>query len=150
MGKRQILKCDYCPAYWHLDCCDPPLANPPPVSLESSTRDAWKCPRHVDHDFRSGLVRQKDLNSSDDLHMLDASYDDIVTRKVRKPKHPAIVESGFTRPPRNNGLIEIVNDSDDETDGEGNYVFPTEDMNNKTIRIAEKGIMLDFVSKVKR
>lgn len=148
-GKRQMLKCDYCNAYWHLDCCDPPLANPPPVNLQSSIRDAWKCPRHIDQDLKSGLVHQHDLN--DDVHMVDASHSEQVTRKVRKPKRPSFVEPTFSRGTRNNGLIEIINDSDDDTDGEGNYVFAPEngDINSKTFRVPEKGIVLDFISKVK-
>ncbi|KAF9978870.1 hypothetical protein BGZ73_008871 [Actinomortierella ambigua] len=40
---RQIIRCDHCPLYWHLDCLSPPLAHPPP-----STRK-WMCPNHADH-----------------------------------------------------------------------------------------------------
>ncbi|KAF2878108.1 hypothetical protein BDV95DRAFT_624669 [Massariosphaeria phaeospora] len=147
-GKRQMLKCDYCHAYWHLDCCDPPLANPPHISLEAATRDAWKCPRHVDHDLRSGLVLQNDL---DDVEMTDAPAGRLA-RKVRKPKRPEVVEPTFTRGMRNNGLIEIINDPDDDTDGEGNYVFgadESKDNNSKIYRVPEKGVILDFISKVK-
>jgi hypothetical protein len=54
---------------------------------------------------------------------------------------------------RNNGIIDIINDPDDETDGEGNYVFPTlddpRDPNYQLYRIPEKGIVLDFINKVK-
>lgn len=149
-GKRQMLKCDFCHAFWHLDCCDPPLANPPHISLESSTRDAWKCPRHIDHDLRSGLLMQKDLNAvddDDDVTMADAAWTLRVPRKVRRPKKPSIVEPTFSRGSRNNGLVEIANDPDDDTDGEGNYVF--DDLNSKTYRVPEKGVILDFISKVK-
>jgi hypothetical protein len=53
---------------------------------------------------------------------------------------------------RNNGLIDITNDPDDDTDGEGNYVFgdnDPKDVNSKIFRVPEKGLILDFVSKVK-
>ncbi|KAG0236723.1 hypothetical protein BGW42_002885 [Actinomortierella wolfii] len=40
---RQMIRCDHCPLYWHLDCLSPPLAHPPP-----STRK-WMCPNHADH-----------------------------------------------------------------------------------------------------
>lgn len=146
-----MLKCDFCHAYWHLDCCSPPLANPPHISLEASQRDAWKCPRHIDHDLRSGLLFSNDLNAvgfDDDVEMAGAISIPRVPRKVRKPRTQSIVEQSFSRGMRNNGIIDIINDPDDDTDGEGNYVF--DDLNSKTFRVPEKGIVLDFITKVKR
>ncbi|KAL6707546.1 hypothetical protein ACN47E_003895 [Coniothyrium glycines] len=151
--KRQMLKCDFCHAYWHLDCVDPPLANPPHISLEASQRDAWRCPRHFEHDLRSGLLLQQDLNEPvRDAEMSDAAPGVPVARKVRMRKQPDLVEPTFSRGMRNNGLIDIINDSDDDTDGEGNYVFNPDDpkdLNSKIFRVPEKGVILDFVSKVK-
>ncbi|KAL5120960.1 hypothetical protein ACEQ8H_001148 [Pleosporales sp. CAS-2024a] len=151
-GKRQLLKCDYCPAHWHLDCLDPPLANPPHISVDSSQRDAWRCPRHIEHDLRSGQLYQNDLNDMGHAEMPDAAPAARVARKIRKRKQPMVVEPTFSRGMRNNGLIEIINDSDDETDGEGNYVFARDDpkdLNAKIFRVPEKGVILDFLSKVK-
>ncbi|KAF7454878.1 curved DNA-binding protein [Pyrenophora tritici-repentis] len=152
-NKRQMLKCDFCHAYWHLDCVDPPLANPPHISLEASQRDAWRCPRHIENDLRSGLLLQNDLNSNDqDAEMADAAPVTRIPRKVRVLKKPEYVEPTFSRGMRNNGLIDIMNDSDDDTDGEGNYVFgenDPKDVNSKIFRVPEKGLILDFVSKVK-
>jgi len=149
-----MLKCDFCPAHWHLDCLDPPLANPPHIGLEASQRDAWRCPRHIEHDLRSGLVLQHDLNElDDDVVMADAAPVARVARKVRKRKHTKVIEPTFSRGMRNNGLIEVINDPDDDTDGEGNYVFGLDDpkdLNSKVFRIPERGIILDFLSKVKR
>lgn len=149
-----MLKCDFCHAYWHLDCVDPPLANPPHISLEASQRDAWRCPRHIEHDLRSGLLLQNDLSSKDgDSEMADAAPVARVPRRVRVRKQPEYVESTFSRGMRNNGLIDITNDPDDDTDGEGNYVFgdnESKDVNSKIFRVPEKGLILDFVSKVKR
>ncbi|KAF1945789.1 hypothetical protein EJ02DRAFT_441594 [Clathrospora elynae] len=151
--KRQMLKCDFCHAYWHLDCVDPPLANPPNINLEAAQRDAWRCPRHIEHDLRSGLLLQKDLNATgDDVEMADAAPVVRVSRKVRVRKQSEYVEPTFSRGMRNNGLIEVINDPDDDTDGEGNYVFSPDDpkdLNSKIFRIPEKGLILDFVSKVK-
>ena len=149
-GKRQMLKCDFCAAYWHLDCLDPPLANPPHINLDSAQRDAWRCPRHIEHDLRSGYVVQNDLHEHDTA-MVDAPVPRL-GRKVRKPKHPKVVEPTFSRGIRNNGLIDIINDPDDDTDGEGNYVFGTEDkdLNSHVYRVPEKGLVLDFIHKVKR
>ncbi|KAH7081687.1 hypothetical protein BKA63DRAFT_405592 [Paraphoma chrysanthemicola] len=146
--KRPMLKCDYCQANWHLDCLDPPLANPPNISLEASQRDAWRCPRHTEHDLRSGLLLQHDLNE-DDVDMIDAPR---IARKIRKRKHAHVIEPTFSRGMRNNGLIDIINDTDDDTDGEGNYVFGPDDpkdLNSKVFRVPERGVILDFVSKVK-
>ena len=153
-GKRPMLKCDYCHAYWHLDCCDPPLANPPPINLESSNRDAWKCPRHLDHDLRSGQLFQHDLNAvaNGDVRMLDANQVLRVKRKVRKPRQASTIEPTFSRGMRNNGMVDIINDPDDDTDGEGNYVFASDeskDQNLKVFRVPEKGIITDFITKVK-
>ena len=149
-----MLKCDFCHAYWHLDCVDPPLANPPHISLEASQRDAWRCPRHIEHDLRSGLLLQNDLNAKDeDSEMADTGTVTRVPRRVRVRKQPEYVEPTFSRGMRNNGLIDITNDPDDDTDGEGNYVFgdnDPKDVNSKIFRVPEKGLILDFVSKVKR
>ncbi|KAJ4383349.1 hypothetical protein N0V86_001396 [Didymella sp. IMI 355093] len=149
-AKRQMLKCDFCNAYWHLDCVDPPLANPPHISLEASQRDAWRCPRHIEHDLRSGLLLQNDLNGAyDDIEMGDATFAR-VPRKIRKRKNPEIVEPTFSRGMRNNGLIDIINDPDDDTDGEGNYTgFEFKDVNSKVYRVPERGLITDFLTKVK-
>jgi hypothetical protein len=153
-NKRQMLKCDFCDAHWHLDCLDPPLANPPNISLEASQRDAWRCPRHIEHDLRSGLLFQNDLNELDDnTEMVDAAPIARVARKVRKLKNADAIEPTFSRGMRNNGLIDIINDPDDDTDGEGNYVFgqgDSKDLNAKVFRVPERGVILDFVSRVKR
>jgi hypothetical protein len=150
-NKRALLKCDFCSAHWHLDCLDPPLANPPNISLEATQRDAWRCPRHIEHDLRSGQLYQNDLN--DDIEKADAAPVARVARKIRKRKNPEIVEPVFSRGMRNNGLIEVINDPDDDTDGEGNYVYgpdDSKDLNHKVFRVPEKGVVLDFISKVKR
>ena len=143
-----MLKCDFCNAYWHLDCVDPPLANPPHISLDASQRDAWRCPRHIEHDLRSGLLLQNDLN--DDVEMGDDTFNR-VPRKIRRRKNPDVVEPTFSRGMRNNGLIDIINDPDDDTDGEGNYTgFEFKDVNSKVYRVPERGLITDFLTKVKR
>ncbi|KAF9733087.1 hypothetical protein PMIN07_006361 [Paraphaeosphaeria minitans] len=149
-NKRQMLKCDYCAEYWHLDCLNPPMANPPHINLESSHRDAWRCPRHIEHDFRSGNVTQNDINGAQDAVMVDTPNSRL-GRKVRKPRHPQIIEPTFSRGIRNNGLIEVLNDPDDDTDGEGNYMFGDEekDSSSSVYRVPEKGLILDFIDKVK-
>jgi hypothetical protein len=99
-------------------------------------------------------VRQKDLNDLDqDVEMAGAAPVERPARKIRVRKQSEYVEPTFSRGMRNNGLIDIANDSDDDTDGEGNYVFGPDDpkdLNSKIFRVPEKGVILDFVSKVKR
>ncbi|CAG8108587.1 unnamed protein product [Penicillium olsonii] len=38
---RPIITCDYCPCRFHLDCLDPPRAQPP------NPKTGWMCPNHV-------------------------------------------------------------------------------------------------------
>jgi hypothetical protein len=126
------------------------MANPPHINPDSGHRDAWRCPRHIEHDFRSGLVVQNDLNETQDFAMTDAPVARL-GRKVRMPKHPKVIQPTFSRGMRNNGLIDIINNPEDDTDGEGNYVFGNEDkdFNSRVFRVPEKGLVLDFIEKVK-
>ncbi|KAJ5159619.1 uncharacterized protein N7482_006623 [Penicillium canariense] len=65
-GERPIIRCDYCPARFHLDCLDPPRANPPNPHV------GWMCPNHVRPD---DMVVTK---------MVDGRLQE---RRVRRPKH---------------------------------------------------------------
>ena len=40
IGSRLMIKCDFCPLHWHLDCLDPPLTAFP------SAAKKWQCPNH--------------------------------------------------------------------------------------------------------
>ena len=44
-----LVGCDYCPATFHTDCLDPPLAVAPRVT--------WMCPLHVEHCIDRRLLR---------------------------------------------------------------------------------------------
>ena len=37
-----MIQCDFCPLAWHLDCLDPPMTCPPPMTKR------WMCPAHAD------------------------------------------------------------------------------------------------------
>ena len=50
--KGTLIRCDFCPLYWHLDCLDPPLTSAPLPMRK------WKCPNHADH----SLVRLRVLH----------------------------------------------------------------------------------------
>ncbi|KAJ5690646.1 hypothetical protein N7462_005038 [Penicillium macrosclerotiorum] len=64
-GDRPIIRCDYCPCRFHLDCLDPPRAAPP------NPFNGWMCPNHVRPDE---FVKVK---------MVDGRPQE---RRVRRPK----------------------------------------------------------------
>ncbi|KAJ5122330.1 hypothetical protein N7526_009267 [Penicillium atrosanguineum] len=68
---RPIIKCDYCPSRFHLDCLDPPRANPPDPSK------GWMCPNHVRSDE---MIVSK---------MVDGRLQE---RRVRRPKNCVAVD----------------------------------------------------------
>src|SRR5690606_21010860 len=82
LGKRQMLYCDYCPLNWHIDCLDPPPANPPPPSRK------WQCPAHLDRHF-----------------------------VMRRPRNAKVQDTNLRRGHKNNGIIEIINEEDEEDAG---------------------------------
>jgi hypothetical protein len=100
---------------------------------------------------------QNDLNATDgdDIMMYGDELAVRVARKIRKPKNPKREDVAFARGNRNNGHIEIINDPKDDTDGEGNYDFSPDELDEqkdrhaKVFRIPEKGVILDFIHKVK-
>lgn len=63
---RPIIRCDYCPSRFHLDCLDPPLADVP------RPYRGWMCPRHIRPD--EAIVTK----------MVDGRLQE---RRVRRPKH---------------------------------------------------------------
>ncbi len=64
--------------------------------------------------------------------------------RIRRPKNPKIIDIGLRRGFRNNGLIEIENDSSGEEDE------ITKELSNSTVRVPEKGIKLDFIERLNR
>ena len=135
--RRDLIPCDYCSTYWHLDCLDPPLANPPYRGHNAKSRNPWMCPNHVDHD-----LRQIDPLDSD-----GARQDGISTsHRVRRIKAAKTLNTALRRGFRNNGMIEV--DSDDESDDNG---FESEERESGVIyKLPAKGIKLDFIDRIKR
>lgn len=68
---RPIIKCDYCPSRFHLDCLDPPRANPPDPSK------GWMCPNHV---------------RSDEMIVSKMVEGRLQERRVRRPKNCVAVD----------------------------------------------------------
>lgn len=135
LGGRLIISCDYCPSKWHLDCLDPPRASIPYKQPSGDPRHTWMCPNHVEHELRAidlSIKATGEPNPNGKLY------------KLRKPKHPRIIEPAISRGISNNGLIEIINDPSDEEDDEITNQGPP------IYRITERGIKLDFIDKMRR
>lgn len=134
-GRREIITCDQCSAHWHLDCLDPPLANPPYRDHTGRKIRDWICPLHVEHVLREMQVpRLADRQLQGDRRV-----------HLRKPRGAKVVDTSLNRGFINNGVIEIAPDESD-TDSE----FYDEEVAGVVFRLPEKGIKLDFIDKVKR
>ena len=132
-GRRDIIPCDYCPAKWHLDCIDPPLAVPPRRRVGDKPNASWRCPLHVDHDLSS--IGRAELAAPGDMGRAP---------RLRRPKHAMPYDVKLPRGFKNNGVIEVELMKDEEE--QINEV----EMNGKVYRLPEKGIRLDFIDRVKR
>ena len=130
-GERQFLPCDYCSLYWHLDCLDPPMANPP-AGKDGRPPPAWKCPCHVDTEY---------LNASRKAHE-GATGQRVI--KIRRARNARVVDArkhSLHTLHRNNGIIEIeLEPSEDEADSPINA--------NVVQRMTEEGVKLDFIQQV--
>jgi len=89
----------------------------------------WMCPRHIDQDLR----RLAPVGCGGRVH------------RVRRPRNAKIVDVALRRGFKNNGLIEIENESSDDE-------FIEENVGEDGVihRIPERGIKLDFINKVKQ
>ncbi|KAK0645916.1 hypothetical protein B0T16DRAFT_149273 [Cercophora newfieldiana] len=116
---RAIIPCSVCGLFWHLDCLDPPLANPPVLRT-------WKCPCHIED------VVSKVPGTLGPAH------------KFRKIKNSPVIKPAFSRGFINNGYIEIdLDDNEDQSGWKDVQTF------GRTVRLPEKGIKLDFLSSVR-
>lgn len=135
-GKRSIITCDYCGEHWHLDCLDPPLANPPAHGTDGRKLHDWMCPLHVDHELRRV-----------DTRLLNPPR---LARKIhlRKPRNARVVQTALSRGFQNNGIIDVLQDEGDASESE----FYDEEMPDGSViyRMPASGIKLDFIDKVKR
>lgn len=114
---RAIIPCSVCGIFWHLDCLDPALAYPPVLRT-------WKCPLHADDLLvtRAGILGP--------------------AHKYRKIKDAPVVRPTFTRGYVNNGYVDIdLDDSDNESGWRDVETY------GRTVRLSEKGIKLDFLSR---
>lgn len=94
MGRREMINCDFCNLYWHLDCVNPPLASAP----KKSGKGTWKCPNHVDSEV--AVPR----SASGKVY------------KPRRPRNPRVIQPVLSRGTKNNGFIEIEDEISEEED----------------------------------
>ncbi|KAK4982543.1 hypothetical protein LTR66_009217 [Elasticomyces elasticus] len=134
LGRREIIQCDFCSIYWHLDCLDPPLANPPARALNGRKLHDWMCPLHVEHDLRKV-----------DAARLHSSRPGTRTMHLRRPKNAKVIDTSLSRGFVNNGIIEIINESSDDEE----FYEDDNDSAGRVFRVPEKGLKLDFIDKVK-
>ncbi|ETI19436.1 hypothetical protein G647_09270 [Cladophialophora carrionii CBS 160.54] len=132
---RDIIPCDFCPAKWHLDCIDPPLAVPPRRRAGDKPGAAWRCPLHVDQDLLS--VSRQAEKAPGDLGRIP---------KPRRPKNAIPLDIAVARGFRNNGVIEVELIKDQP---EADKLKELR-MNGRVYRVPEMGIRLDFIDRVKK
>lgn len=99
------------------------------------------CPNHVDSELQN-------LEASGKVgpHKSKA-IDPISSRRklrIRRPKEAKIIDIGLRRGFKNNGLIEIENETSEEEDEK------EQEMSGGIYRVPERGIKLDFIDRVKR
>ncbi|KAI9826312.1 MAG: hypothetical protein M1832_000229 [Thelocarpon impressellum] len=138
LGRQEIIPCDYCNLHWHLDCVDPPMANPPPRQANGKQRHNWMCPNHVDHELLA-------LDSTARAYARKGSCNGGVrTHKVRRPKNARIMDTALRRGFVNNGLVEIENEPSEAEDEFADMAYY-----GAVYRLPERGIKLDFIDKIK-
>ncbi|KAI9778113.1 MAG: hypothetical protein M1835_005003 [Candelina submexicana] len=138
LNHQQIIPCDFCTLQWHLECLDPPLANPPKRGNDPKKPIPWMCPNHVDHELLALDRSVRVQSSTQPVNGLGG------THRVRRPKNAKIVDTAFSRGIVNNGLIEISNEVD------ADQAFGDDERYGIVYRLPEKGVKLDFIDKIKR
>lgn len=119
LGNRFIIPCSLCGIFWHLDCLDPPLANPPVLRT-------WKCPLHVED-----LLKAPGAIAS--------------AHRFRKIKNAPVIKPVFSRGYVNNGYIEV--DPEESASEEEETGWRDVATYGRMVRLPEKGIKLDFISR---
>lgn len=120
-SNRAIIPCGQCGLHWHLDCLDPPLANPPVLRT-------WKCPCHIE----------------DVLAQVPGTLGP--AHRFRKIKNAPVIKPAFSRDYVNNGYIEV--DAGDESPDESGW--KDVETYGRIVRLPMKGIKLDFISRMRQ
>jgi hypothetical protein len=153
-GNRIIITCDHCQAHWHLDCLDPPLANPPCRDSQTGAKNSdWMCPLHTEHDLRridtERLGRHQREFPPRAIHYRIPKHmknSDSIVRREQVGSGNGPTQTILSRGHVNNGIIEVDSDSDDDDE------FYDEDAQGfgKIPKLPREGIKLDFIQRVKQ
>ena len=98
------------------------------------------CPAHVDEELLYLDPSLKTTNMAAKLINPPTSR----SYRVRRPKYPKIIDIGLRRGFRNNGFIEIEN----ESSGEEDEIY--KELSSGQIRAPERGFKLDFIDRINR
>ena len=98
------------------------------------------CPAHIDDELQhlDPSLQRSNTSAKAISPSTCRSY------RVRRPKNPKIIDIGLRRGFRNNGLIEVEN----ESSGEEDEIL--RELSGGPVRAPEKGIKLDFIERVNR
>lgn len=134
-GEREMMPCDYCPNEWHLDCLDPPApVIPKRFGNDGKTPQPWRCPLHIDHD-----LIEVGRSAGAEVGLLGRKP------RLRRPKRISSTMQPVLRPtPTNNGIIDLVLEPE-----EPELNVKTVEMNGSIIKIPEKRVINDFISKAR-
>ncbi|EGD97524.1 hypothetical protein TESG_04932 [Trichophyton tonsurans CBS 112818] len=85
-NRRPVILCDYCPSAWHLDCLDPPMANPPRQKPGSDKPyHYWRCPNHLEDALEQhypGRVRRPRNPKYVDIEVLPDADEESVIKEL--------------------------------------------------------------------
>ena len=119
---RPIIPCAFCGLWWHIDCLDPPMANPPVLRN-------WRCPAHAD-DILAKLPGQ-----------LGPAH------RFRKIKGAPVIKPAYSRGMINNGFIEFSSDDDFSDNNSGWRDWQSF---GRIQRIGARGVELDFLEQIRK
>ncbi|KAM5463842.1 hypothetical protein MauCBS54593_007287 [Microsporum audouinii] len=100
-NRRPVIICDYCPSAWHLDCLDPPMANPPRQKPGSDKPyHYWRCPNHIEdalEEYYPGRVRRPRNPKYVDIEVLPDSDEESVDEQDQEGVVYRVKESGLVQ-----------------------------------------------------
>ena len=103
------------------------------------------CPAHSDHAILHVKATKPGIGRSSSRKSASAQPEEIVrVFKTRRPKQAIAVEIGLKRGFRNNGVIEI----DEESSEEDSEV--EKEISGVIYRVPERGIKLDFIDRIRQ
>ncbi|KAI5949614.1 hypothetical protein KGF54_005492 [Candida jiufengensis] len=172
---KTLIKCDYCPLIYHVDCLDYPMFGPKTIG------DKWRCPNHIKDLLPRGLPEMRQFK---DTEILESSLQSNFLKIMAMNNFVVKFDSeDFYRDGSKHKLEEIRSDNDEKFQVLANWgddlnaihpeftvpnyfrskstedgissklkskllSIPKSDSSNlQTFRIPEKSIILDFINK---